>query len=72
MPACKGCGKEIVFRKNIGTDKQIPLERVKSVYSEFQDGIYVGKLMNGGPYLISHFETCPQANKFSRKNSQRL
>ncbi len=64
---CRGCGKRIVW--GITDDgKKIPLDPTPPVY-EFTP--LVGETLNGlkvrraATAYVSHFSTCPDANRFS-------
>jgi hypothetical protein len=60
---CRGCGMKIEF-VTTPNGKQIPLQRVRTVYA-MENGAAT-RLSLAGVY-ISHFETCPKADSFSRK-----
>ncbi len=71
MSACRGCGKEIVWA---GTKdgKKIPLDPrppVFRVYPFIQGGQAEAERV-GDNFMVSHFATCPQANKFSASNKK--
>ena len=76
MPKCKGCGREIIW---IG---KMPCEPERIVYQQDNHGEYRVVTPNGevlrarmpenpqtatGVGYISHFATCPQADRFRRK-----
>lgn len=56
---CKGCGKKIFWGRT-EDDKQIPLDPSAPVYEE--DGMIVRRTKLA---MVSHFSTCPDANRFS-------
>lgn len=69
MNRCKGCGAEIVWGKT-RNGKSIPLDPKPLVYKTIRDVDHISNRMEvwadvipGG--MVSHFITCPQANKFS-------
>lgn len=81
MPTCKGCGKEIRFirskaGRSIPCDAQ-PVRYIKNPRG--QDSIVTedGEVIRGtvvnvqtlatGVGYISHFATCPQADRFRRR-----
>lgn len=69
---CRGCKKEIVWATT-STGKNIPLDPSVTVYSVVPER---GRLIAVQPtpgvlgerFLVSHFNTCPNANDFSGKN----
>ena len=68
---CRGCGRELTFAPG-PSGKTLPLERVRNVYiiSVTGEAILVPTDAIGRDRYISHFETCPQAGRFSRKAEQ--
>ncbi len=67
MSVCKGCGKEIIWGET-QEGKKMPLDPAVPVYYYNIDG--TGKITKTprSQFMISHFVTCPEANKFSGKN----
>ena len=69
---CEACGIELHMTANAATGKYLPLQKIKSVYI-VQDGVAVvveppkGPMETQAQRYISHFETCPDATKFSRR-----
>lgn len=64
MSKCKGCGKPITW----GIDpegKRIPLDPSAPVYAYASE---TQQCERTGLALVSHFATCPDANKFSKEN----
>jgi hypothetical protein len=65
MSKCRGCGKKIVWGMDEG-GKRIPLDPTPPVYAEIDrdadDNLIVKRDRNA---MVSHFATCPQANRFS-------
>lgn len=61
---CKGCGKLVVFAKDPDGKWQV-LDSVAPVYRQtgVKDG--VAQVVRDTKALVSHFATCPNANKFS-------
>jgi len=59
MTRCKGCGREMVWL-SLGKGKgAVPLDPRAPVYD-----VTTGA-RSEGRYMVSHFATCPQANRFS-------
>ena len=81
MPRCKGCGREIVFvRSNSG--KSIPCDpkmirykakktghlRVVTPSGDVVSAVPSDSILTADDYgYVSHFATCPQADRFRRK-----
>ena len=71
---CRGCGKKIVWVED-NNGKKIPLDPVAPVY---QIDIAAAALAPGctkiatrrKDCMVSHFATCPDANKFSGKTKK--
>jgi len=65
---CRACGREILFAKSAATDRPIPLEKLRQVYFVDREGYDpVARPYDlEGEVFVSHFETCPQASKFTR------
>lgn len=71
---CRACGAKIEFITG-PSGKTIPAQRVRSVYflkSKGRDDAIVTHLERAEGFsderlYISHFETCPDASRFSRK-----
>ena len=68
---CRSCNAEIVFIKNAETGRLIPAQKVRVIYgieSPLIGDPQLRKLARGGGDMyISHFETCPDAARFSGK-----
>ncbi len=71
MSMCRGCGKEIVWGKN-EFGKKIPLDPRAPVY--IIEGVIIpgdfvpvssAKTDSYQTAMVSHFATCPDANRFS-------
>ncbi len=69
---CKGCGAAIDFIRNSATGNVMPVQKVRTLYA-LQPTLIpaAGELQKieglPGPFVyVSHFETCPKANEFSR------
>ncbi len=64
---CRGCGNPIIWAQNPDTGKKVPLDAKAIVYD-------VTYHENGGEVIVtrsmqsyvSHFNTCPKANDFSK------
>jgi hypothetical protein len=67
---CKGCGAKFSHIENEATGNFLPAQQVRSLYVLEEDPMFGRKLrkveLPRGSYYVSHFETCPQANDFSR------
>lgn len=69
---CKACGCKIAFVKNQQTGKHVPVHRVATVYLLQYDGT-MKPVLRGQPqeqWLISHFEICPNPDRFSKKTKE--
>lgn len=74
MPArepCRGCGAMMAKIRNQATGAFIPAQQVRSVYILVENlaGETELQKLEGlpkGTLLVSHFETCPNANDFTR------
>lgn len=72
MTTCRGCGKEIVWATT-STGKNMPLDPNVTVYSVVPER---GRLIAVKPtpgvlgerFMVSHFNTCSDADQFSGKN----
>jgi len=70
---CKGCGKLLVWafivKDGRRTGKRIPLDPRPIVYQigSFDKEEYEAKQLTQAEGMVSHFNTCPYANQFSRK-----
>ena len=61
---CKKCRAKLEFQESESGAK-IPAQRVKTLYV-----LRKGKLVAiplDGPWFINHYETCPDAESFSKK-----
>lgn len=70
---CKGCGKDIVWAKDLITSKNIPLDAKAPVY-EF--GLIDNDekhpvVRRATSHYVSHFSTCSKANDFSAARKRR-
>lgn len=72
MALCKGCGAPIIFAKSRETKKIIPLDDKAPVFivsivgtDKFNNNVYACDRA-GDAIKVSHFATCPQANRFSK------
>lgn len=68
---CRGCGIPIEFIRNEATGKMIPAQMVRSVYVVVEDlaGERALRKMTPDGFeggYVSHFETCPVADRFSK------
>jgi len=73
MSTCRGCGRAILFARS-STGRAIPLERVRRVYRLEQRGegpAEARALEELGTVYVSHFETCPKAEQFTRGRERR-
>jgi len=72
---CRACGMEIEFYLGPG-GRYLPLQRVRNVYVK-RDPLQGGSIealdrpADAEALFVSHFETCPQANRFSGKKEGR-
>lgn len=65
------CGATIEW-KVLPSGVRCPMQRVKTIYAGGMDE-RVGKIETGRPMppmYVSHFETCPKANEFSRRRKR--
>ena len=78
MARCKGCGAEITFIKT-KRGKSMPVDEKPVPYYKgdkdkivTEDGDVISCDFNGTEFLgfgyVSHFVTCPKADKFRRRN----
>ncbi len=69
---CKGCGKMVVFAKDKDTNKWQVLDNTAPVWKQIgvKDG--VAYVVREHAALVSHFSTCPDANKFSSSKQPEL
>lgn len=69
---CRGCGMTIEFIKNPnGNGKWLPLQRVRSAYVLEESGHRKVTLApTTKAIFVSHFETCPSADEFTRKRDE--
>lgn len=71
MAKCRSCGAEIEFIEG-PSGRPIPAQKVTAIYVEEEDAQGKRKLIKvsvpdvGPLYWISHFQTCPQADRWSR------
>ena len=69
---CKGCGAEIEFLKNEATGNIVPVQPVRTTYvlvTDMLGGRTIRKFTTPGSEtfaMVSHFEVCPYANRFSK------
>lgn len=74
MAKCRACKAEIEFIEG-PSGRPIPAQKVTAIYVEEEDGHGKRRLVrvsvpDAGPvYWISHFQTCPEAGKFSKGRS---
>lgn len=71
---CKGCGNPVVWAVNPATGKTVPLDPSGIIYKvvEKDDGtVEALQCDKGEGYMVSHFNTCPDANSFSKGGSKR-
>lgn len=67
---CRGCGMRIEFHK-LKSGKLTPMQRIRSVYVLGEDLLGEPEMQRSTitdgeePVLISHFEACPNADRFS-------
>jgi len=72
MPQTKecSCGMTIAFGRLEGTDKKIPMDLRTPVYQVLpgtdMEGVQILRRMGEG-YVVNHFKTCPDANRYTRK-----
>lgn len=75
MPKCRSCKAEIEFIEG-PSGRPIPAQKVTAIYVEEEDGQGKRKLVrasvpDAGPiFWVSHFQTCPEAERFSRGRSR--
>lgn len=70
---CRRCGASLIFLKNATTKALIPCIEVKQLYVAGMDLAgepFVQSMTEKGPWYISHFLTCPNADEFSRKGNK--
>lgn len=67
MPTCKACGAEIIWKKTTN-GKNIPLDtEPRKMATIMKDGetVWIGDA------YTTHWETCPEADRFRTKSGQR-
>jgi hypothetical protein len=68
---CEGCGAQMWMAQRAATSAILPAQTVRSVYILVEQLIGEPQLQKievpAGQLYISHFDTCPQANDFSRR-----
>ncbi len=66
---CKGCGRPVVFAKELGTGKWQVLDNVSPCWEQVgvKDGVAV---VVRAKAFVSHFSTCPKADDFSASKRQ--
>lgn len=66
---CRGCGRRIVWGMTVD-GKKIPLDPTPAIYQFIDDGSMGPTVQRAVPntFMVSHFSTCSQANKFSGRN----
>ena len=68
---CKGCGREIVFARNMESTALVPLELGKHLYREIAgevEGDMMVEKIKDEEIFLSHFLTCKKADRFSSSN----
>ena len=67
MARCKGCGKEIEYVKSEETGNLVPLQYVSSyeMVTIIEGGVIRMVARRADKAWISHFLTCPKADRFS-------
>lgn len=72
--SCNGCGAKVQFVKNEATGNMGPCQPIKRIYvfigPDRVRPLKVGEPLPEYGLMISHFETCPQANLFSKTKKQ--
>lgn len=67
---CRGCGKKIIW--GVTPDgKKIPLDAVAPVYHVVGEDACTPTAERASACFVTHFATCPDANRFSRGNKSR-
>jgi hypothetical protein len=65
---CKGCGALIVWAE-LANGKRVPLDPRPAVYDVTLAGVaheaLTAERADRRRYMVSHFATCPEANRFS-------
>ena len=64
---CKRCGMPITFIENAATGKQIPAQRIRTIYHYNERTRQLEKRESEEVLYVSHFETCPNASEFGGK-----
>lgn len=70
---CRTCRAEISFVEGFN-GRPVPVQRVTQVYTIVEDAQGTRRLekidlsAHGGTYWISHFQTCPDAGRHSRRS----
>ena len=67
MAYCKGCNRIIMWGKT-ADGKNIPLDPKAPVYRVLEQDTDGALIERTSTHLVSHFSTCPQANRFSSSN----
>lgn len=71
---CRSCGRQIVWAET-SHGKKVPLDPKALVFSVMNDkGKLIAVKPSGGPigeqFMVSHFATCPDANKWSGQHRE--
>lgn len=74
---CPACGATIVWKMNQATGRWIPAQPIKTIYAEWdhEDQITTSSVVGMAEYdglptpqlYISHFETCSDPGRFSKR-----
>lgn len=69
VQTCAGCGRMIIKALNRATGKTVPLDALSVAYTlELHDGEPEARRV---PAYINHFQTCRNANQFSRRGKHK-
>ena len=67
---CKACGMDIEFIEG-PSGRDIPAQKIRTVYFLVRGRLEKYESQGRVPIYVSHFETCPQANLFSKKRGEK-
>ncbi len=71
MASCKGCGKPVLFIKDVEGTTQI-LDPSAPVFHVDRDFTGRDTATRAANHYVSHFKTCPKADDFSGKKRDPL
>lgn len=68
MSTCRGCGRPLVWGVDPESGARIPLDPRPPVYRVIREDASGDRLLKRDrEAMVSHFATCPEASRFSKK-----